>query len=149
MKKVLLLGLGAAIAAGAAVYFVYVAPRVQRKAHQEEHRRNLERELEPLTAMLKAPDGATPCETVFIAFSAFDEKARAGGIARPWVELPDRASFLQRCATLSQQEQLCMQPRYQARAHELCDPLVAQVKARNVLYQEIAQPASLRVSEPR
>src|SRR5262249_45167007 len=65
----------------------------------------------------------------------------------PWVELPDRAGFLARCGSLSQQEQLCLQPRYQAQKHDVCDPLLEGVKKRNLLYEPLGRPAP-SVSEP-
>jgi hypothetical protein len=143
-----LLGLGVVLVAGAAAfYFFYVAPRRQHQAEREEHRQNVERELAPLAAMMKAPDGTTPCETAFNAFSAYDTMAKSQGNPRPWVELPDRAGFLARCGSLSQQEQQCLQPRYQAQHHDVCDPLLEGVKKRNVLYEPVGKPAP-SISEP-
>jgi hypothetical protein len=137
------------VAGGAGVYFFYFAPRMQHQAEREEHRQALEHELAPLTAMMKAPDGATPCETAFNAFSAYDTTAKAQGGARPWVELPDRAGFLTRCGTLSQQEQQCLQPRYQARQHDVCDPLLEGIKNRKVLYEPVGHATKASgVSEP-
>jgi len=140
MKKGLVV-LGVLVVAGAAaVYFFYFAPRMQQKAEREEHRQAIEHELAPMTAMMKAPDGATPCETAFNAFSAYDTTAKAQGAARPWAELPDRTGFLARCGGLSQPEQQCLQPRYQAQHHDVCDPLLEGVKSRNVLYERVARP---------
>ena len=79
MKKGLVV-LGVLVVAGAAaVYFFYFAPRMQQKAEREEHRQAIEHELAPLAAMMKAPDGATPCETAFNAFTAYDTTAKAQG----------------------------------------------------------------------
>jgi hypothetical protein len=136
------------VAAAAAVYFFYFAPRMQQKSEREEHRQAIEHELAPLTAMMKAPDGATPCETAFNAFSAYDTTAKGQGASRPWVELPDRAGFLARCTTLSQSEQQCLQPRYQAHHHDVCDPLLEDIKKRDVLYERVRRSPASAVTEP-
>jgi len=140
MKRGLVVVGGVVVAAAAAVYFFYFAPRLQRNAEHEEHRKKVEHDLAPLTAMMKAPDGATPCETAFNAFTAYDTTAKAQGSPRPWLELPDHAGFLARCGALSQKEQQCLQPRYQAQHHDVCDPLQEGIKKRNVLYEQVARP---------
>jgi hypothetical protein len=104
--------------------------RVQRGP--SEHAEGIDYAMSPVLAMFKAPEGSTPCETAYNAFHAFEvaQQHKGGGDA-PWGALPERSVFLARCATLPEQEQLCFQPRYLARHHAECDPLVEHVDPRH------------------
>jgi hypothetical protein len=91
--------------------------------------------LSPMLAGFSAPDGGTPCETAYNALSATDDAARGTGMAVPWTRLPDRDTFLARCAALPPQEQECMQPRYAASHHPACDPILGKYEKDNPLWR--------------
>jgi hypothetical protein len=137
MKTPVLIVAALLILAGGGVYFFAIAPRRQLEATRREHREELERSMAPYTAMMKAPLGSTPCETSYNSFHAFNDVAVAQSHAVPWRELPDRDTFLKRCATLTEQEQQCLDTRFNTVNHPLCDPLVASVMNRNVLFEKV------------
>jgi hypothetical protein len=94
----------------------------------------------PVDAVFDAPLGATPCETAYNAVHAIDEAARAGNKATPWTSLPDRATFLARCAALPPDEQQCYQPRYAAENHPTCDPIFRKYAKNNPLWSSASSP---------
>jgi hypothetical protein len=147
MKRILVIA-GCLLALGAAAFYFYrVAPQQRARAALDEHRQALDRELEPLTAMLKAPEGNTPCETSYNGFTAFGESAKQTGQPLPWVSFPDRATFLQRCGALPEQEQLCLQPRYPGRHAGVCDQILERLNSSGVLFE--SRPGQKRpLSEP-
>ena len=137
MKKALVAVVALLALGGGAYYFFVMAPRRQLEAQRREHREELEQQLAPYTAMMKAPLGKTPCETSYNGFRAFDDSAKAQSHAVPWKELPDRETFLQRCTTLTEQEQKCLDRTFNSTNHPLCDPIVQNVLNRNVLFDKI------------
>jgi hypothetical protein len=136
MKKALL-ALGAlAILGGGGYYFFVMAPKRELEASKREHREELERSLAPAAAMLKAPVGKTPCETSYNGYRAFEDTARAQSQAAPWGQMPDQATFMQRCSSLTEQEQKCLDHTYNRANHATCDPIVQNVISRNVLFDK-------------
>lgn len=133
MNRIVLAGAAVAVVAGSVVYFFGTSARHPPPASNPE-RAGIERSLSPFVAMHKAPEGKTPCETSYNAFRALADALAEQHRDPPWVSFPDRDTYLQRCGALSQDEQHCMQPRYQAQHHETCDPLTQGVKNRNALY---------------
>jgi hypothetical protein len=92
--------------------------------HESVQGSGIDYRLSPLIAAFNAPDGGTPCETAYLAFSAVDEGAKkSGSMHVPWTTFPDKATFTARCEALPPQEQLCAQPRYMAQNHPVCDPI--------------------------
>jgi hypothetical protein len=85
----------------------------------------------PVNAAYSAPDGGTPCETAYNAYVAIDDAAKQMGGSVPWTKLPDQPTFLARCAKLPAQEQECLQPRYHARHHDVCDPITKNYDKKN------------------
>ena len=136
MKKALVAVAALLILGGGAYYFFAIAPRRQLEAGRREHREELEKSLEPAAAMLKAPVGKTPCETSYNGFRAFSDAARAQSRAVPWA-LPEQEVFLQRCTSLSEQEQKCLDHTFNRANHSLCDPIVQNVISRNVLFDPV------------
>jgi hypothetical protein len=137
MKNLLLVLAALGILAAGSVYFFVIAPRRQLEASRREHREELERSMAPYTAMMKAPLGVTPCETSYNSFRAFNDVAVAQSHAVPWKELPDHDTFMKRCATLTEQEQKCLDRRFSTVNHPICDPLVENVMNRNVLFEKV------------
>jgi hypothetical protein len=90
--------------------------------------------LSPMNAAFEAPDGGTPCETAYNALHAIDEGSRGTGMSVPWTTFPDRPTFLARCMALQPQEQECMQPRYAAQNHPVCDPIQNKFEKNNPLW---------------
>jgi hypothetical protein len=90
--------------------------------------------MSPFAAAFDAPEGATPCETAYNAFHAIDDASRARNKSTPWSSLPERDTFLARCAALPPQEQQCYQPRYSAANHPICDPIIRKYEKNNPLW---------------
>ena len=97
-------------------------------AAPSEHAAGVDYEMTPLLAMYKAPEGGTPCETAYNAFRAFDDASKGTNRGAPWVSLPDQSTFLERCNVLPRQDQECLQPRYAAKHHDLCDPVQNRIR---------------------
>jgi hypothetical protein len=96
--------------------------------------------LQPISGVFDAPQGATPCETAYNAVSAVDQASRARNRTTPWDVLPDRDTFLARCAALPPQEQQCYQPRYSAENHPTCDPIFKKYAKNNPLWGNASTP---------
>ncbi len=94
----------------------------------------------PVSGAFDAPQGATACETAYNAVRAIDEASRARGSHTPWSSLPDRDTFLARCAALPPQEQQCYQPRYAAENHPTCDPIFKKYAKNNPLWDSASSP---------
>jgi hypothetical protein len=92
----------------------------------------------PMNAMQQAPEGATPCETVYNAYKAYDDAARAQDIKVPYGVFPSRETMIARCLALSNDMQLCLQPRYAKEHRGTCDPTLATIyeKKYNPLFGE-------------
>lgn len=73
-----------------------------------------------MSAMLNAPDGASPCETAYAAIEAEQKatKLRGGTSIFKWVAA--KPDFLATCATLSPAAQSCMMPRYRRDHRDDC-----------------------------
>ncbi len=87
----------------------------------EEHVKEVEAKMAPLTALFTADAGATPCETAYNSFKAFldaDPEGRNTTFA-----LPERDVFLARCSKLTDEEQQCLSAAYQATHRDTCEPL--------------------------
>ena len=72
-----------------------------------------------LMTMLSAPEGATPCETGYLALEAEQKamKLRNGKSMFKWVAAKDE--FMARCKELPEKSQQCLAPRYR-REHDDC-----------------------------
>jgi hypothetical protein len=73
-----------------------------------------------MTAMLNAPDRATPCETAFAAVEAEQEatKLRATKSIFQWIA--PKPDFLAQCQTLTPEGQNCMMPRFRRDHRDEC-----------------------------
>jgi hypothetical protein len=137
MRQRLLIVVAALVVMGVAAYVLWPQTRpTTRSQHNEE----IDRQYGPILAMLKAPEGKTPCETAHNGFKAFEDAANPHGMPRRWGPLPDRGMFLKRCGALSEQEQLCLQPRYPPRNRGTCEAMLDRLFRSNAVFD--ASPAS-------
>jgi hypothetical protein len=73
-----------------------------------------------LLAMLNAPDGATPCETAYLALAAEQEAARLHGGTSMFDWVAPKHEFIAACEALPAQTQQCMAPRYRREHDQPC-----------------------------
>ena len=66
----------------------------------------------PVQAMLEAPEGATPCESAYLAIQAEQAAAKAKGVASFFARVAPRDEFLGLCNALPAESQPCMVPKY-------------------------------------
>jgi hypothetical protein len=73
-----------------------------------------------MTAMLNAPDGATPCETAYAAVEAEQSAAKLRGSKSIFQWVAPKADFQAQCQTLAPEAQSCMMPRYRRDHRDDC-----------------------------
>jgi hypothetical protein len=73
-----------------------------------------------MLAMLHAPEGATPCETAYLALEAEQTAARLHGGTSMFEWVAPKADFIAACKALPEQAQQCMMPRYRRDHDEPC-----------------------------
>lgn len=73
-----------------------------------------------MSAMLNAPEGATPCETAYAAIEAEQQAAKLRGSKSIFQWVAPKAEFLATCKTLSPAAQSCMMPRYRSEHRDEC-----------------------------
>ncbi len=73
-----------------------------------------------IMAMMHAPEGATPCETAYLALAAEQEAARLHGGTSMFDWIAPKPEFLAACQTLSVEAQQCMMPRYRGEHDDAC-----------------------------
>ena len=122
MKKTLALA-GSLAAIGAIVAVVYARDptRHEKREMPTVHAKGIDRgdAGRSMITMLNALEGATPCETTYLAVEAeqADARLRGGASMFSWVAAKD--VFLAECAKLPLETQQCMMPRYR-RDHAEC-----------------------------
>lgn len=112
-------------AAAAASYFAYARrepphPRLVGSGPSE-HAAGMDVAMGAFRAPYEAPDGATPCETAYIAFKASQDYATEHHVQPVILWLAPRQEFLDRCAALPGATQVCMAPRYLIKHRDECD----------------------------
>jgi hypothetical protein len=132
------------VVGGLALLFVYRGHRPRQVNHKEtpeevrqraaRRNRAIDNRFTPLRALLKAPEGSTPCETAYNGFKAFDDSPNPAGLPRPFGKLPDRDMFLKRCRALSTPEQLCLQPRYSVQHQQECNAILPKIIDSTVVF---------------
>lgn len=70
-----------------------------------------------MSALMNAPEGATPCETAYLAIDAEQQAAKLRGSKSIFQWVAPKAEFLAQCQTLPAAAQSCLAPRYR-RAHD-------------------------------
>ncbi len=88
-----------------------------------EHATGIDKRMAQVLAMLKAPEGATGCESYWNAIQAERAAASAGGHRSIFVRVAERPEFFRLCETLSPETQRCMSQRYFAANRDACAPL--------------------------
>lgn len=111
------------IVAAGVIALVFLRNRGPESTNEAQGEAHVDFKLEAANAGFNAPEGKTPCETGYNAIKAMDDWLSAAGRSKPWPDLPDRDTFVARCATLPEQEQLCLQPKYSAKNHKTCDAI--------------------------
>jgi hypothetical protein len=84
------------------------------------HGAGVDRSMAQLVAMMKAPEGATPCETAWLAVQAEQESAKKLGKRSIYAKVAERGEFMRICGTLPKDAQACMAPRYMAANRDKC-----------------------------
>ena len=72
------------------------------------------------SAMLNAPELATPCETAYAAIDAAQAAAKLRGTRSLFAWVAPRPAFLAGCQALTPEEQRCMMPRYRRDHRDDC-----------------------------
>ena len=128
------------LAGGAAAAYFFSHRHPSHVSAVNPHRAGLEFATSPLTAMYNAPEGKTPCETAFNAYKAADDLASQDKKLRtPFKYLAPRDLFLQRCAALTPEQQLCFGPKYKSFHADECAKLLPSVEVRNQLFEPSAK----------
>jgi hypothetical protein len=73
-----------------------------------------------IEAMMKAPEGATPCETAYAAIEAEQAAAKLRGTRSIFQFVAPKPDFLAGCAALPETVQKCMAPRYRREHDDEC-----------------------------
>ena len=116
-----------------------------------EHATGIDRRMAQIIAMMKAPDGATPCESYWNAIEAERAAASAGGHRSVFVRVAERPEFFRLCESLSPETQRCLPPRYLAANRQACLPYrppAAIVEQLFELRGDLVDPEDLEVSVP-
>ena len=161
MKKMLVVITSLAVI-GAIVVVVYArdhSPEHPRRELSMEHATGIDRgdASRSMMAMLNAHEGATPCETTYLALEAEQADARVRGGVSMFQWIAPRAEFLARCATLPPEAQRCTMPRYRRDHAEVClrvkppaDVLAQMVVAAPIAEQPaIDHPPELEAARPQ
>jgi len=139
-----------ALALGAYVLWFRAAQEqaVTRHGETNPHARAIDERYSPAIAMLKAPEGKTPCETAYNAYHAFDTAPDPYHIPRPWGKLPPKDVFIARCEAQPREVQLCLQPRYSTRNTSACEAPLKRVYASNELFDPLRPSVSGKEPQP-
>ena len=87
---------------------------------QGQHATSIDRSYSAVRAMYEAPEGATPCESAYNAFTAEQEAAKPTARGSIFSFVAPRAEFVKHCEALPVASQQCLVPRYQARNQASC-----------------------------
>lgn len=125
MNTKIVIRVGAVLVVAAAGAFLFVAKqrRIQQpQQHHDpsEHGKGIEWAMAPLSAPFEAPEGATPCETAYIAVTTSQQLAKESGRSALFTFVADKDVFLVKCNALSKEQQTCMRPRYIVTHREEC-----------------------------
>ncbi len=85
------------------------------------HAEGIDQNMASILALLKAPEGATPCETAFNAYQHSLDVAKEQRVKSAVIRLAPRDEFLATCGALPADVQQCMVPRYDVDHKRDCD----------------------------
>jgi hypothetical protein len=125
MKRNVLVGAIVVLVAGVAAAAYATVTRREGAHHphaapSSDHAEGIDRAMAAALALYKAPEGATPCESAYNAFSASQDVAARQGVTPVVVHLAPREEFLARCNAAPSATQPCMVPRYAAHHRPEC-----------------------------
>jgi hypothetical protein len=118
MNTKIVIRVGAVVVAAGAVALLFVAKQRRAQQHPQqhhdpsEHGKGIEWAMAPLSAPFDAPEGATPCETAYIAVMTSQQLAKESGRGALFTFVAEKDVFLLKCNALSKEQQTCIQPRY-------------------------------------
>lgn len=116
-----------------------------------EHATGIDKRMAQVLAMLKAPEGASGCESYWNAIQAERAAASAGGHRSIFVRVAERPEFFRLCETLSPETQRCMSQRYFAANRDACAPLKPPSAIMEQLFElrgDLVDPEDLETSVP-
>jgi hypothetical protein len=147
------LGIGAlVVAAGAAVALFLRRPTPPPPpppppAQESGHGAGIDHAMAAALAMVRAPEGATPCETAYNAFKASYDVSQTQDVKAVVLRLAPRDEFLAKCATLPPDGQVCLGPRYAARHRPECEAARPTPEALSPMVELLQRRASNAQSE--
>jgi hypothetical protein len=126
----------AVIAAGALVYAGlrfrqqrrYEAAPLTPQPEDPEHRKELQATSDVYMALWNAPEGATPCDTVYNAFQALQAATEARHLPPMIKPLPPRDQFVPLCSALPVDDQKCLVPKYKKQFPDVCADRARQMR---------------------
>jgi len=107
------------------------------------HGAGVDRSMAQLVAMMKAPEGSTPCETAWLAVQAEQETAKKLGKRSIYAKVAERSEFMRICGSLPKEAQACTAPRYMAANRDKCmvfKPPAETLKAMLEVRPELVDP---------
>lgn len=87
----------------------------------DEHAAAIDNEYATLMAMYKAPEGATPCESLYNAILAEQDAAKNLKRDSVFLYVAPKADFMKLCGALPLTSQQCLVPAYQAKHGPECE----------------------------
>lgn len=117
-------------------------PPASGSAAQGAHAKSIDQSYSSVRAMYEAPDGATPCESLFNAITAEQEAAKGTKRGSIFSFVAPKDELLRLCAALPAEGQRCLVPAYQARNQATClsaKPPSEQVDKLYVLRKDLDQ----------
>jgi hypothetical protein len=87
----------------------------------EDHAAAIDDEYATVLAMYKAPPGATPCDSLYIAIGTEQDAAKTLKRDSVFSFVAPKADFMKLCGALSPAAQQCLVPSYRAHHPQECD----------------------------
>jgi hypothetical protein len=109
----------------------------------EDHAASIDNEYATLLAMYKAPTGATPCESAYLAIMAERDAAKELKRDSVFAFVAAKPDFLKLCAAQNATIQQCLVPKYQSQHGQECEgakPADADLAKLYVLRQDLEPP---------
>jgi hypothetical protein len=110
------------------------------------HAASIDDSYSTVTAMYKAPEGATPCESAYNAIAAEQDAAQATKHESIFKFVAAKDEFSRVCQALPAASQACLVPRYQARHRVECANASASSQQLEKLY--VLRPDLDQTAEP-
>jgi hypothetical protein len=107
---------------------------------EKQHIEGINHSLQPVLAFYKAPPGATPCDSCWNGLQAVAAAAQQQGVEPPWESLYDHDTFLAKCNAIPESDRKCVDPQYEMKNRDACNPIVERLHDENVLYVSRPRP---------